>query len=90
MRLRYTHAHSERATVCVCGWRRRSEVFDFYIVCVGKETEVEERLPGSAIASEDSTNKEASKRFMLSRKRVCVPAASSSFFLLPVITPHSS
>jgi len=58
-------------------------------VC-GKETELEEGLPGSAIASEASTNKEASERFMLARKRVCVPAASSSLFLLPVITPHSS
>jgi hypothetical protein len=53
VRQRYTRTHtaSEQLCVCVCGWRRRSEVSDFYIVCVGKETELEEGLPGSAIAS---------------------------------------
>jgi hypothetical protein len=49
---------------------------------VGKETELEEGLPGSAIASEASINKEATKRFMLARKPVCVLLLllPSSFF----------
>jgi len=55
---------------------------------VGKETELEEGLPGSAIASEASTNKRSKQAIYVS-KEACL-LSCCIFFLIPSSSDNST